>query len=194
MDKKATIIAFQQQDERTIQRFYHAQRPKFINWLKGRYRIGEENDCLEIYQRSFTVLYLNIKKGKLDQLEANLETYLFGIGKMIVKEWWREKKIEQQFSDMDEKEISDEQKEPNLSELALFTGGSNGSVDEAMSAQLLRALDELGEPCKTILQLFYWERNSMEAIARKTGYKNGKGAKKKKYLCLVKLRELMQKQ
>jgi RNA polymerase sigma-70 factor (ECF subfamily) len=193
LDKKATIRAFQQQNERVIQRFYHAHRPKFTNWLKGRFQIVAEDDCLEIYQRSFTVLYLNIKRGKLNELEATLETYLFGIGKMILKEWWREKKIDQQFSDMDDKDIAANEKEPDLNDLVLFGNDSNNPLDPALSERLVNGLNELGEPCRTILKLYYWERNSMEAIANKTGYKNEQGAKKKKYLCLVKLREIMKR-
>ena len=186
MDKKATILSLKNQDERIVQLIYKEHKPKFENWLKGRYKIGSAEDCSEIYQRSFTVLFFNIKRGKLNDLEASLETYLFGIGKMILKEWWREKgKTKEHISFEDDK---------NLIDLELFsTVFEKNDVDENLRTSLAMALEKMGEPCKTILKLFYWEKNSMEAIANKTGYKNEQGAKKKKYLCISKLRELMKK-
>lgn len=184
MDKNATIQSLRNQDERVIQRIYREFKPKFVNWLKGKYKIGEQEDCNEIYQRSFTVLFFNIKRGKLDNLEASIETYLFGIGKMIVREWWREKG-----TDNNTVNINDD---GDIGEVDLLANAFNGNeIDDDRRRKLALAIQEMGEPCKTILTLFYWERNSMEAIAAKTGYKNEQGAKKKKYLCLEKLKNKM---
>ncbi len=183
MDNKSTIQAFKAQDDRVIQQLYHQYKPKFENWLKGRFGIGRVEDGNEIYQRSFTILYFNVKRGKLDNLDVQTETYLYGVGKMVMKEWWREK------SGTVETTASETfLEEPDLFKTAL----DEGEIDHDLQQRLATALNALGEPCKTILKLFYWERNSMEAIARKTGYKNELGAKKKKYLCLTKLKELMQ--
>lgn len=185
MDKKTTILSIRNQDERTVQHVYNSFRPKFENWLKGRYKIHNQEDCGEIYQRSFTVLFFNIKRGKLNDLEASLETYLFGIGKLVVLEWWRERKGKEIELDTDSTE--------GMDQLELFSQYFEANkLDDRLQTKLLNGLESLGEPCKTILKLYYWERNSMEAIALKTGYKNEQGAKKKKYLCLNKLRELME--
>lgn len=182
MDKKTTIELVKNQDERTIQQIYQTYKPKFISWLKGRYKVGNLEDCNEIYQRSFTVLFFNIKKGKLNDLNASIETYLFGIGKMVLREWWRE-----QTSKLDMDETENE-----LTQIELFSDVFKPTeIDERLQLKLENGLKNLGEPCATIIKLFYWERNSMEAIAQKLGYKNELGAKKKKYLCLNKLKELM---
>jgi DNA-directed RNA polymerase specialized sigma24 family protein len=184
LNKTATIQSIQNQDERVIQRIYGEFKPKFENWLKGKYKIGEEEACSEIYQRSFTVLFFNAKRGKLDNLDASIETYLFGIGKMIVKEWWRERGQENKTVDIEDRE--------ELEQVDLMNNSFNGNeIDDDRKRKLAHAINNMGDPCKTILTLFYWERNSMEAIANKTGYKNEQGAKKKKYLCLKKLKELM---
>lgn len=186
MDKKATIQSIQNQDERVVQRIYSEFKPKFVNWLKGKYKIGEQDACSEIYQRSFTVLFFNIKRGKLDNLEASIETYLFGIGKMIVREWWREREHDNKSLDLNDND--------DLAQVDLLSNAFNGNeIDDDRRRKLAKAIQAMGEPCKTILTLFYWERNSMEAIAAKTGYKNEQGAKKKKYLCLEKLKKQMLK-
>jgi RNA polymerase sigma-70 factor (ECF subfamily) len=186
LDKKATILSLRNQDERVVQRIYGEYKPKFVNWLKGNYKIGENEACSEIYQRSFTVLFFNAKRGKLDHIEASIETYLFGIGKMIVREWWRERGKENKSVDLNTEE--------EIGAIDLLQNSFKGNeVDDERKIKLAHAINSMGEPCKTILTLFYWERNSMEAIASKTGYKNEQGAKKKKYLCLEKLKKQMLK-
>lgn len=184
MDKKATISSVKNQDERVIQRIYKEFKPKFENWLKGRYKIADTEAAAEIYQRSFTVLFFKIKRGQLNDLEASLETYLFGVGKMVLLEWWREQG--------NRKELVNPETDLEIGSIESFSTLFEGdAVADDLRRKLAKHIEEMGDPCKTILKLFYWERNSMEAIALKTGYKNEQGAKKKKYLCLKKLKELM---
>lgn len=154
-----------------------------MNWLKGTYRIGRQEDAGEIYQRSFTVLYMNTKKGKLDSIEASVETYLYGIAKFVVREWQRE---EQAFSENSSQELVSEKEIVDFHEIF-----ESAKVDDSMVRQMQKGLSELGETCQQILKLFYWKNYSMEAIAREAGYKNESVAKKKKYSCLQKLKTLM---
>ena len=183
MKDSQIIASFKKDDRRAIEQLYDQFRPKFMNWLKGTYRIGKQEDAGEIYQRSFTVLYMNAKRGKLDEIGSSVETYLYGIAKFQLLEWQRE---QQTFSEnVDEALISEK-------EMRDFQGIFDAAnVDDALVRRIQRALTELGEPCKRILQLFYWKGYSMEAIARETGYKNESVAKKKKYGCLQKLRQNM---
>ena len=183
MENTAKILAIKEGDQKVIHELYNAFQPKFVNWLKGRYKIKQIETCHEIYQRSFTVLYFNIKKDKLNDLQASIETYLFGIGKMVLKEWWREEKKQ-----MDE---LDENMAP-IEEVDIF-GNLFDSTDDKnlLTHQIAAAMEKLDEPCKSVIRLFYWERNSMEAIASKLNYKNEQVAKKKKYLCIKKLKELL---
>jgi RNA polymerase sigma factor (sigma-70 family) len=183
LENAQIIASFKNSDQRVIEEFYGALRPKFMNWLKGTYRIGRQEDAGEIYQRSFTVLYMNAKKGKLDAIEATVETYLFGIAKFVVLEWQREEASFSQKSADDsisEKEIADFQQ--------IF---EDAQVDDSMVRKMQHGLSQLGGACQKILKLFYWNSYSMEAIAREAGYKNESVAKKKKYNCLQKLKTLM---
>lgn len=101
---------------------------------------------------------------------------------MIVREWWRERGRDNKTVHIDEHEV--------LGQIDLMNNSFNvNEVDEDRRRKLAQTINAMGDPCKTILTLFYWERNSMEAIAAKTGYKNEQGAKKKKYLCLEKLKK-----
>ena len=52
------------------------------------------------------------------------------------------------------------------------------------------ALQELGEPCSTLLKDFYIASLSMENIREKFGYTNADNAKTQKYKCLQRLKKL----
>ena len=53
-----------------------------------------------------------------------------------------------------------------------------------------RALNSLGEPCKSLLEAFYIEKKSMDQIAFLFGYTNADNAKNQKYKCLMRLKKL----
>jgi len=53
-----------------------------------------------------------------------------------------------------------------------------------------RALNSLGEPCKSLLEAFYIEKKSMDQIALLFGYTNADNAKNQKYKCLMRLKKL----
>lgn len=44
-----------------------------------------------------------------------------------------------------------------------------------------KAMEQIGNPCRDILLLFYWEEQSMEEIAMKLGFSNADTVKSKKY-------------
>ena len=73
------------------------------------------------------------------------------------------------------------------------------SVDEEMEehekrdtefTMMERAMNGLGEPCKSLLEAFYIEKKSMDQIALTFGYTNADNAKNQKYKCLMRLKKL----
>jgi len=58
---------------------------------------------------------------------------------------------------------------------------------------VLELFDRLGEPCKQILILFYYEDLSMKAILEQTSYENEQVLRNKKYKCLKSLTELIER-
>ena len=53
-----------------------------------------------------------------------------------------------------------------------------------------RALNSLGEPCKTLLEAYYIQKKGMSEIAALFGYTNADNAKNQKYKCLMRLKKL----
>lgn len=65
---------------------------------------------------------------------------------------------------------------------------------ELLLKQMESAIENLGDKCKEILQLFYGLGWNMVDIAKKVGLRNDKVAKAQKYRCLTKAKELIAEQ
>jgi RNA polymerase sigma-70 factor (ECF subfamily) len=162
-------------DERFLKHLYHQHRGQFIAWFQKNHNL-EKTEAAEIYQKAFTIFYFNVKDGKVNALNSTLSTYLFGIGKNLVKETIRNQKRTVPLDEVADHISID------------FEGHKN---HEASHQKFLvdRVLEKVGEPCKSLLLMFYFKNYSYEAIAINLGYKDEMGVKKKKCLCLRKIRE-----
>ena len=70
------------------------------------------------------------------------------------------------------------------------------TVDMAMEMHqtrndLMQAVDQLGEGCKKILLLFYFENKSMKEILANVPYENEQVVRNKKSKCLKKLEQIV---
>ncbi len=52
------------------------------------------------------------------------------------------------------------------------------------------ALNKIGEPCKSLLEAYYFQKKNMPEIAVAFGYTNADNAKTQKYKCLVRLKKI----
>ena len=53
-----------------------------------------------------------------------------------------------------------------------------------------KAIDSLGETCKSLLEAYYLQKRNMQEIAFQFGYTNAENAKNQKYKCLVRLKKI----
>ena len=168
------IQSLKNQDEKFIEAFYNENKNGFILFAK-RYNIQNE-DIIDIYQNAIIALIENAKKGRIEDLKSNLTTYLFGIGKFMIFQKLKKngktilidnfEKIEMVQSDYSEEEI-------NLQVKMLQNG-----------------LKKLGEQCRKVLQLFYYQEKKLDEIQTLLGYSNKDVLKSQKSRCLKQLKEL----
>ena len=64
-------------------------------------------------------------------------------------------------------------------------------VESERSQTVASALEKLGDPCKTLLLLYYWEEKSQEDIAAQMGFANAATVKSKKYTCKKMLEKIL---
>lgn len=183
MSETAILEQIKKGDKSALKEVYLTHKAAFINFLISHYRANPDA-ALEVYQFTILRLYDNIVSGKLEQLTSSLKSYLFAIGKNIWKEQIRARKKENASTDQLLLQFVLREENQELNEVAL---AEKDSYYKKMAAALIK----MGNPCKQLLESFYYEKLSMQAIADALGFKNTNVAKTKKVKCLKRLRALV---
>jgi len=143
---------------------------------------GTSTDAADVFEEGMVVLF---EKGQHEdfRLTCKIGTYLFAISKHL---WY--------------KKLGKQQKLPGfLPDGAGMDEEADWAYEEDINVhqereihyqQLDAALDQLGEPCSSLLKAFYHQDKSMQEIAAQFGYTNPDNAKTQKYKCLTRLRKL----
>ena len=155
---------------------YEEYRTEFLKWIVKEYSCSDD-DSKDIYQLVILIFYDNVKTGKLEHLVSSVKTYLFGIGKNIVMENMRKTKRQ---TPIDQERWL---KEYLVDEPQEETYDANFEIAK-------RALLKLGEPCRKLVEMFYYEKKSLEEITNTLNYKNAETAKNQKCKCMKRLRKL----
>ncbi len=162
-------------NEEVVVELYNSFKDEFINWSAFRYKLDRE-DALDVFQDVVIGFYENVKQGKLDSLNHKLKTYLFAIGKNLII---NRIKYDQRF---------DHQADP-LDNLATNNLAMQEFEVTDRHRLIIKHLGLLGEPCSSILKLFFYDAFSMEAIAQNLNYKNADVVKSQKLRCINELRK-----
>jgi RNA polymerase sigma factor (sigma-70 family) len=159
---------------------YEQYRGEFIHWISREFNCSSD-DSKDIYQLTILIFYDNIKSGKLQHLVSSVKTYLFGIGKNVARDNLRKLRRN---TPIDE----------HLWLREHLVDEPDGKVDENLFVIAKKALADLGQPCQRLVELFYYERKSMDEISLELNYKNADTAKNQKYKCMARLRSLFEKE
>lgn len=165
-------------DDSPLRTIYRDCRTPFIRWIRQEFSCTEE-DAIEFFQTAVVIFYDNVITGKLSELHGEVQGYLFSIGRNKAHEWLRHRRrqgheatdlllahLKEDHPDEDEQEFAHQ--------LQTVKGG----------------LEQLGEPCRSVLEYFYYFQWTMQAISEKMGYKNEDTVKTLKYKCLQRLQKL----
>ncbi len=177
MDKSDLLERLKRGDDALLKEIYDSHKLDFLRWAV---RFGIERDAAEdIFQVSVVILYDNAVTEKLTNLSSSLKTYLFSIGKHKCLEHKRAQKNEFQ------------KIEPSM--LELFTD-SDASESEILYDvdQLAKALAIMGNPCKELLELMYYQKLNQDVISELMGYKDRDTVKSKKYKCIARLKKILE--
>jgi RNA polymerase sigma-70 factor (ECF subfamily) len=169
------ISRIREGDSNALEEIYEELREPFIAWSIKNYQ-STRDQAIEFYQTAILIFYDNIVQGKLMELTGSVKTYLFAIGKNKWREYFRERLKSAPESAIDPldfvMEISEDEANPEL-------------------LLLQRALENLGNPCRTLLEAFYYQSLKLDEIVIRFGYKNKDAAKTVKYKCIQRLKRLV---
>ena len=163
-------------DEEGLVLLYRASQRMVCSFiLKNK---GTSQDAEDMLQEAVVILWERIRRGEFEY-RSKLSTFVFA----TVKNLWlrRLASLRREIPTAIDPE-SAESPDPSPLEEAIESETSN---------RVREALERLGDPCKTLLLLFYWEELPMEEIAARMGLANADTAKSKKYQCKKAMERLL---
>lgn len=137
---------------------------------------GNSDAAEDVYQETIIVLYENVQKPGF-QLNCQLQTFIYSIAKRLWLKQLRNQNHLARLNGSDDEDLVDVSGEI-----------AEHLKKEADIEKMNKSLDQLGEPCRTLLKDFYVYRLSMDDISEKFGYTNADNAKTQKYKCLQRLK------
>lgn len=171
------IEGIAQGDNRFINRIYKSFYPSIAHMIVN--NNGTDEEAKDIFQEAVMVLYDKITQHKFE-LNSKLSTFLYAVSRRL----WL-------------KQLSRKGHTRNTSDISDFEDILHVEEDiqqhqevENKFDQMNEAMNQLGEPCKTLLKDFYIKNLSMQDITEKFGYTNSDNAKTQKYKCLQRLKKI----
>ena len=138
---------------------------------------GNEDDAKDVFQESVIVLYNKVKSGNFE-LNSKLKTFLYSVCRRL----WLKRLNSQGRNHRNIEDFSDY--------LPVEDDLEKHEEKDRQFTMMEKALLQLGEPCKTIIEDYYIQNRSMQEICEKFGYTNADNAKTQKYKCLQRLKKL----
>lgn len=140
---------------------------------------GSRQDAEDIFQEMVICFIDLVQKDKFRE-ESTVKTFLFSLSRNI---WLNELKRRGRALLREEKF--------EKGRVGVEYDTSHFIAHREGKAEVLRLVGELGDSCRTILLLFYYENLSMKEIVAKMHYENEQVVRNKKYKCLKQLEQLL---
>lgn len=137
---------------------------------------GSVDDAADVFQDGLVALFNKVRQVDF-QLTASLKTLLYAICRNVWLMKLRKRKRESPITEVHQETVGLEAEALQL----LETNDRNQLVANGLA--------QLGDDCRQVLQMYYFERCRMKHIAEQMGYSGEQVAKNKKSRCMRKLRE-----
>jgi len=138
---------------------------------------GSADDAKDIFQEAMIVLYEKARSGNFE-LNCRLKTFVYSVCRRLwLKRLQQQNRYASSGDSMENVVAVDEDLAAHEKRNAEFEMMEN-------------AINHLGEPCKSLLEAFYLQKQNMQVIAASFGYTNADNAKNQKYKCLMRLKKI----
>jgi len=163
-------------NQEVFNNLYEYEFPKVVSL------IIKNSGCVEmaqdVFQDAIVILMEKVYNQKLD-LTCSVKTYLYSICKYLWLDQLRQNKKEELMIKFYDKECTPE-------DISVHFYNTPDIFDHVAAA-----IDVLGDPCKQLLECFYYKNMSWDEIASSLGYANAASARNQKYKCLEKIRNIV---
>lgn len=161
----------------TVRYLYRTHFDSLAHYIKT--NSGSDQDAEDFFHEALVIFIELVQQGKF-RGDSSIKTFLYAIMRNLwlneLKKRSRAAQRETLYYDKSEKEEKDIQ---------------SGIWQNEAKRQVLSLIEKLGENCKKILVLFYYEEMPMKEIFHAMGYESEQVARNMKYKCMKKLNELL---
>lgn len=170
----------QEEMDRTIHYLYRMHYDTLSRYVM--HNSGSEQDAEDIFQEVM-VAFISLVQAAKFRGDSSIKTFLYALNKNM---WLNELKRRGRASKREAAyEIANEKESDAINKLV---------EDREAHRFMLQTVEELGENCKKILLLYYYEQQSMREIVASMHYENEQVVRNQKYKCLKKLEVKMTQQ
>jgi RNA polymerase sigma factor (sigma-70 family) len=138
---------------------------------------GSTDDAKDIFQEAIIVLYEKLRAGGFE-LNCQIKTFIYSVARRL---WLKRLQQQNRYSS------AGDNMEPVV---AVEEDVEAHEQRNAEFEMMEKALSNLGEPCKSLLEAYYLQKQNMNVIAANFGYTNADNAKNQKYKCLLRLKKI----
>ncbi len=174
-DEKALLQGLAASDKKSVETIYRDNYNMVQSLIIN--NNGSADDARDIFQEAMIVLYEKVRSGTFE-LNCQIKTYVYSVCRRLwLKRLQQLNRYSSPIEDLEGVISVEEEVEEHERRNAEF---------EMMD----KAITGLGEPCKSLLEAYYLQKQNMQVIAANFGYTNADNAKNQKYKCLMRLKKL----
>ena len=174
-NEKALLHGLARSDRKAIETIYRENYNMIQSLIIN--NNGSADDARDIFQEAMIVLYEKVRSGTFE-LNCLIKTYVYSVSRRL---WLKRLQQMNYYSP-----VTDNLQETVPVEEELEENERINTEFQAMD----KAINSLGEPCKSLLEAYYLEKKNMQEIALSFGYTNADNAKNQKYKCLMRLKKI----
>ena len=138
---------------------------------------GSSDDAKDIFQEAMIVLYEKVRSGAFE-LNCQIKTFVYSVSRRL---WLKRLQQQNRYA------ASNDSIEMVV---AVEEDLEDHEQRNAEFEMMEKAINSLGEPCKSLLEAYYLQKQNMQVIAANFGYTNADNAKNQKYKCLMRLKKI----
>lgn len=162
-------------DQQVLNDLYEDEFPKTVKLVI--LNSGNLDSAKDIFQDALVLLIEKVYAKKLN-LTCSVKTYLYSICRLMWMDRLRQNKREVSLNDSYYYINAD---------ITVDGYEDTPNIYENVNA----AIETLGDPCKQLLECFYYKNQSWDEIASSLGYTNAASARNQKYKCLERVRKIV---
>jgi RNA polymerase sigma factor (sigma-70 family) len=174
INERALLQGLARSDRKAIETIYRENYNMIQSLIIN--NSGSADDAKDIFQEAMIVLYEKARSGTFE-LNCQIKTYVYSVCRRL---WLKKLQQAARYTEVGDMETVVPVEE-DLDEHA-----KRNQEFEMME----KAIGNLGEPCKSLLEAYYLQKKNMQEIALSFGYTNAENAKNQKYKCLVRLKKI----